>query len=164
MNNGGPNVIGLTAPVCFPTMPDRRGGETPLKQIPLPVRLLLWIPRLLAMGFILLLAMYSVDVFVDGRDFLDTGTDFVLRLVPAFSALCILAVGWRRDGLAALGFLVLAVAYLVALRGWRGFPESAALFIPPAGLSLSFFARMKLVRRMAHQPDKTRAAPESIRS
>ena len=109
------------------------------------------------------MAMYTVDVFVDGRSFLDTGNDFLLRLVPAFSALCILLVGWRRDGLAALGFLVLSLAYLIALHGWRSFPESAALFVPPMGISLSFFARMKLVRRMSHQPDNTHTAPGSLR-
>jgi hypothetical protein len=99
------------------------------------------------MAFILLMAMYTVDVFVDGREFWATGADFVGRLVPAFSALFVLVLGWRRDGLAALGFLALSVAYAIALGGWQSWPESAVLSVPPAGISLAFFARMKLLQR-----------------
>ncbi|HDS29214.1 MAG TPA: hypothetical protein ENN96_01885 [Candidatus Acetothermia bacterium] len=117
-------------------------------------------PRVLAVGFVVLMAMYAVDVFVEGRAYRETGVDFLLRLIPAICALCILLIGWRRDGLASLGFLALALAYFVALRGWRSVPETVVLFLPPAGISLSFFARMKLLQRSVPSPDRARRTPD----
>ncbi len=127
-----------------------------------PLVILLWTPRVLAMAFILLMSMYTVDVFADGREFWATGAAFVQRLVPAFSALFVLLLGWRRDGLAALGFLALSVAYVVALGGWGALPDSAVLVVPPAGISLAFFARMKLLQRGVRTGVDPRRSGESL--
>jgi hypothetical protein len=60
--------------------------------------------------------------------------------------LVILVVGWRRDGLAALGFLLLAGTFFVALSGWRS-PQALMLVLPPLGVGLAFAARMWLIRK-----------------
>jgi hypothetical protein len=105
----------------------------------------LWIPRLLAMILAMLLAMFAMDVFLEGNSFWQTSEDFVTHLIPAFSVVVILVIGWRRDGLASIGFLVLAVAYFVALSGWEHIPETLTLTLPPLGISLAFYARMRLL-------------------
>ena len=105
----------------------------------------LWIPRLLAIALAIFLAMFATDVFLEGNDYWQTSEDFVKHLIPAFSVVLILIIGWKRDGLAALGFLVLAVAYFVALSGWEHVPETLTLTLPPLGISLAFFARMRLL-------------------
>ena len=107
---------------------------------------ILWIPRVLAMILAILLAMFAVDVFLEGNDFWQTSEDFVTHLIPSLSVVIILIVGWRRDGLASIGFLVLGVAYFVALSGWKHVPETLALTLPPLGISLAFFARMQLLK------------------
>lgn len=107
---------------------------------------ILWIPRVLAMILAILLAMFAMDVFLEGNDFWQTSEDFVTHLIPALSVVIILVIGWRRDGLASIGFLVLAVAYFVALSGWKHVPETLTLTLPPLGISLAFFARMRLLR------------------
>ncbi|MCK5826961.1 hypothetical protein KAH43_00440 [Candidatus Bipolaricaulota bacterium] len=107
---------------------------------------ILWIPRLLAMILAIMLAMFAVDVFLEGNDFWQTSEDFVTHLIPSFCVVIILVIGWRRDGLASIGFLVLGVAYFVALSGWKHIPETLALTLPPLGISLAFFARMQLLK------------------
>ena len=111
---------------------------------------LLWIPRMLAMALALFLAMFAMDVFVEGKDYAETIGDFVIHLIPSFCVVVVLVIGWRRDGLAALGFLALAVAYFIALSGWRHPAESFLLTLPPVGVSLAFYARMRLME--PHRP------------
>lgn len=107
---------------------------------------LLWTPRALAMALALFLAMFAMDVFVEGKEFWETSGDFVTHLIPSGCVIAILAIGWRRDGLAALGFLALSIAYFVAIAGWQHLPDSLILALPPLGISLAFYARMRLMR------------------
>jgi len=107
---------------------------------------LLWTPRVLAIVLAIFLSMFAMDVFLEGKDFWETSGAFVTHLVPAFCVLAILMIGWRRDGLAVLGFLALAIAYFVAFEGWKHLPESLVLTLPPLGISLSFYARMRLMK------------------
>ncbi|MBE0635338.1 hypothetical protein IH601_05030 [Candidatus Bipolaricaulota bacterium] len=109
-------------------------------------RLLLWMPRVLAMALALFLAMFAMDAYVEGAGFLETSRDFFAHLLPSFCVLVILVVGWRRDGLAALGFLLLAGTFFVALSGWRS-PQALMLVLPPLGVGLAFAARMWLIRK-----------------
>ena len=107
---------------------------------------LLWTPRVLAMALALFLAMFAMDVFLEGKDYWETSGNFVKHLIPSLCVIAILAIGWHRDGLAALGFLVLAIAYFVALAGWKHLPESLILTLPPLGISITFYARMRLMK------------------
>jgi len=108
--------------------------------------LLLWTPRVLAMALAFFLAMFAMDVFLDGNDYWETSGDFVKHLVPSLCVIAILAIGWRRDGLAALGFLTLAIAYFVVFAGWKHLPASLVISLPPLGISLAFYARMRLLK------------------
>jgi cytochrome bd-type quinol oxidase subunit 2 len=117
------------------------------------VAILLWMPRVLAMALAVLLAMFAMDVFVQATDFWSTSRDFVTHLLPAVCVLAIVILGWRHDGLAALGFLALSVAYFVALVGWRHLPESLVLTMPPLGISLAYCARWRLLKQMPPAPD-----------
>ncbi|MCK4571034.1 hypothetical protein KAT84_03690 [Candidatus Bipolaricaulota bacterium] len=113
----------------------------------------LWMPRVLAMALAFFLAMFAMDVFLDGKGYWETSGAFVTHLVPAFCVIAILAIGWHRDGLASLGFLTLAIAYFMALAGWRHLPDSLVLALPPLGISLAFYARMRLLRGATTKTD-----------
>lgn len=106
----------------------------------------LWTPRALAMALALLLAMFAMNVFLEGNDFWETSGAFMTHLLPSFCVIAILAIGWRRDGLASLGFLALAIAYFVAFSGWKHLPETLIVTLPPLGISLGFYARMRLMK------------------
>jgi hypothetical protein len=106
---------------------------------------ILWTPRLLAMALAFFLAMFAMDVYLEGNDFWKTSEAFVLHLIPALCVIVILAIGWRRDGLSSIGFLILSIAYFIASSGWKSFPASLVLVLPPLGISLAFYARMRLL-------------------
>ena len=108
--------------------------------------ILLWAPRVLAMALALFLAMLAMHVYLEGNDFWETSGAFVTNLLPSFCVISLLVIGWRRDGLASLGFIALAIAYFVAFSGWKQLPESLILTLPPLGISLAFYARMRLLK------------------
>jgi hypothetical protein len=115
--------------------------------------LLLWIPRVLAILLALLLAMFAMDVFLEGGGYLQTMQGFVIHLIPAACVLVILVIGWRRDGLASVGFLILGLSYFIVVRGWRNLPGSLVLTLPPLGISLAFWARMRLLNRSGSEAE-----------
>ncbi|MFC2082855.1 hypothetical protein ACFLSG_02305 [Candidatus Bipolaricaulota bacterium] len=107
------------------------------------------------MALALFLSMLAMDVFLEeGRDFWETSGAFITRLIPSLCVITILVMGWRRDGLAALGFLALAIAYFVAFSGWSHLQESLFLALPPIGVSLAFYARMRLLKSSNTETDQ----------
>ncbi len=106
----------------------------------------LWVPRALAIAFAFFLAMLASDVYLQGNDFWQTSQAFFQHLIPAFGVLVILIIGWHRDALAAIGYMLLAVAYFIALSGWRDVGNALMLTLPPLGISLAFYARLRLLR------------------
>lgn len=117
------------------------------------ITVLLWMPRVLAIVLAVFLAMFAMDVYFEGMGFWETSGAFVERLIPSLCVIAILAVGWRRDGLAAIGFVVLAIAYCVAFSAWKHLPESLTLTLPPLGISLAFYARMRLLKDLGTRSD-----------
>lgn len=116
--------------------------------------LILWIPRILAVALAFFLAMFAMDVYLEGKDFLQTSEAFIVHLIPAFCVIALLVIGWRRDGLASIGFLLLALAFFVALSGWKNVGNSLMLTLPPLGISLAFYARLRLLKAMKRESDE----------
>jgi len=112
------------------------------------VRALLWLPRVLAAAFAAFLALFALTAFFEGMEFWQTTETFISNLIPSFCVIALLLLGWRRDGLASQGFLVLAVAYFVAFSGWKTLPESLLSIFPPLGISTAYLARMLLLKEV----------------
>ena len=86
---------------------------TPSVAPPNPV--LLWAPRILAVGVSLFLAIFALDAF-DTNSFTQALPDFLMHLLPSVFLLTIVAVAWRHESIGAVAFTVLAVGYAVAAR------------------------------------------------
>jgi len=108
----------------------------------------------LAFFLALFLAMLAMDVYSEGNDFWQTSQAFILHLIPAVSVLVILAIGWRRDELASIGFLLLAIAFFIAMSGWKHVANSLMLTLPPLGISMAFYARLRLLTRLGNNADE----------
>lgn len=113
----------------------------------------LWVPRALAIAFALFLAMLAADVYLQGNDFWQTSRTFFQHLIPAVGVIVILIVGWHRDDLAVIGYLILAGAFFIALSGWRNIANALTLALPPLGISLAFYARLRLLRILNARSD-----------
>jgi hypothetical protein len=70
-----------------------------------------WAPRVLGILVGILLSLFALDAFDDGKPFVQAFLDFVIHLAPATLVLVIVAVSWQREWIGGTAFVALAVAY-----------------------------------------------------
>ncbi len=86
----------------------------------LKIPLLFWTPRLLSVLFILLVGMFSLDVFGAASRSEEILLAFLIHNIPTLILLVSLLLGWRRGWVGAAGFLLFGARYLwLALGGGR---------------------------------------------
>ena len=77
---------------------------------------LFWAPRVLAIASGLFLSVFALDAFAPGRPLTQALPDVLWHLAPAALVFTVVALAWRRDGVGAVGFVGLAVLYMVMAR------------------------------------------------
>lgn len=75
---------------------------------------IVWIPRVLGLALAGSLSLFATDRIATGRGIAVTIVDVAMGLIPALIVLGVVAVGWKRQGVAAVAFLGLAGLYAVA--------------------------------------------------
>ena len=88
---------------------------------------LFWTPRVLCILFALFLSMFALDVFGEGKGVWETTLALLIHLVPVYIVGIVLAVAWRWEWVGAVGFIGLAVLYVVWASG--RFPLSVYIVI-----------------------------------
>jgi len=97
-------------------------------------RFLFWAPRVLAILFILFLAVFSFDVFEGGFSLLALGGFFIHSLPSIVMAVALFFL-WNRDKAAGVVFLIFWFLFIIFFSGLRGIffgeggVESAALIV-----------------------------------
>jgi hypothetical protein len=85
-----------------------------------------WLPKVLAILFILFVAMFSLDVFDGNLGFWETILALFMNNIPAFVLIIILVFAWRRPMVGAIGFLLMDLLYFVWT--WVARPEQLSWF------------------------------------
>ena len=75
-----------------------------------------WAPRVVGIGLAVFLALFAADVFIEDRGILGTIVALMMHLVPSIVVVALVFVGWKHEGIAAAGFLALAVLYAATMR------------------------------------------------
>jgi len=81
-------------------------------------KIVIWGPRILGLMVTAFMAMFALDAFdgldiFSGQPIIDNLPGFAMHLIPAAIVGFVVAVGWRRPWLGAIGFGLLALAYAV---------------------------------------------------
>jgi hypothetical protein len=70
-----------------------------------------WLPRILAIAFILFLSIFALDVF-DGRSgFWMTLAAFLIHLIPSLVLFAITVVAWHNEKVGGILFLILGLVF-----------------------------------------------------
>ncbi len=80
-------------------------------------RALFWLPRGLGILLGIFLAVLALDVFGQGGNPGNTLIAFLIHLLPAAMVGIALGVAWRRDGMGAFLFFMLAGLFVLRSRG-----------------------------------------------
>ncbi len=76
-----------------------------------------WLPRVLAILFIIFVSLFSFDVFQEGYGFWQAILGFLIHLIPSYILTAALLIAWRWEKIGGLIFLVLGFWYLLMTHG-----------------------------------------------
>lgn len=107
---------------------------------------LLWAPRALAVLFILVLALFAMDVFSMGADFWATLGGFFIHLIPSLILLVILVLSWRDALLGGLLFIITGTLFTIRFGTWQNWGLFAIISIPPVLIGLLFVAQWLYIK------------------
>ncbi len=80
-------------------------------------RVLVWMPRVLAILFAVFISLFALDVFGAGHGFWESIAGFLIHMLPTALILIALAIAWRRAWAGAILFASLETAYLIMAGG-----------------------------------------------
>ena len=78
-------------------------------------KLIFWTPRILAILFILFLAMFSLDIFEGNYGFWRTILGLFMHNIPALILSILLIISWKHEIVGAITFFLAGILYLFIL-------------------------------------------------
>ncbi len=77
---------------------------------------IVWMPRILSILFICFISLFALDVFVEGRPWMEILVALLMHLIPTYVLILILVFAWRRPWVGTIAYTALAVAYAIMAR------------------------------------------------
>lgn len=76
----------------------------------------LWIPKILALVFIVFLSLFALDVLLIEATFVQKLLGFLVHLIPSFILIIVLIISWEKPIIGGIIFIVLGVVFSVFFR------------------------------------------------
>ena len=74
-------------------------------------KLILWTPRILSMALILLLFMFSFDVFESNDSWIRIALGFLIHNIPVFVLVIALTISWKRPLIGSIIYITSGIFY-----------------------------------------------------
>ncbi|MDD5253481.1 MAG: hypothetical protein PHG05_00045 [Candidatus Nanoarchaeia archaeon] len=78
-------------------------------------RFIFWAPRILAILFILFLAVFSLDIFEGNYGFWGTILGLFMHNIPVIILLIILIISWKHEWVGSIVFILAGILYIAGL-------------------------------------------------
>ncbi|MBI2498849.1 hypothetical protein HYV88_01245 [Candidatus Woesearchaeota archaeon] len=78
-------------------------------------KFIFWTPRILAILFILFLAMFSLDVFEESYGFWGTILGLFMHNLPALILLIVVIISWKHEIVGGIAFSLAGILYIAML-------------------------------------------------
>ncbi len=75
-------------------------------------KFIFWTPRVLAILFILFLAMFSLDIFEGNYGFWGTIVGLFMHNIPSLVLLIVLIISWKHELVGAIAFILGGILYI----------------------------------------------------
>ncbi|MCX6708956.1 MAG: hypothetical protein NTW67_04915 [Candidatus Woesearchaeota archaeon] len=76
-------------------------------------RFVYWLPRILAILFLLYLAMFSLDIFDANYDFWGTVLGLFMHNIPVLVLLIVLIIAWKYELVGGIVFILAGLLYII---------------------------------------------------
>ena len=80
-------------------------------------KFLYWLPRVLAMGMIIFISLFALDVFSAGYSITEAILAFFIHLIPTYVLAIALIMAWRWQPIGGILFIVLGFLYTIMVFG-----------------------------------------------
>lgn len=78
---------------------------------------LYWIPRFLAIAYILFIGLFSLDVFGEKTTLLEMIAAFLIHNIPSFIFIVFLGIAWKKEAVGGALFIAGSLFWMVFLKG-----------------------------------------------
>jgi len=92
------------------------------------MKIIYLLPRVLSIGFVLFLSLFSLDVFSAYSGW-NAVLPFLIHLIPSFIVLAVILIAWKHDLAGAIVFMGLAALYVFIV----GFDRSWSWYLAISG-------------------------------
>jgi len=91
---------------------------------------LFWIPRVLAILFILFLSLFALDVFTGEVPLIQELGGFVIHLIPSFALIIVLIISWRKPLTGGIIFILLGLVFTFYFRTYQALLNFLTISFP----------------------------------
>lgn len=91
---------------------------------------MIWLPRIIALLFVGLLVLLSMDSFAGDRSVGEKMLGFLIHLIPAFAVVICLLVAWKFRVLGGLLFIVMGLIFTIFFGTYRSIPSFFSISLP----------------------------------
>jgi hypothetical protein len=99
---------------------------------------LIWIPKVLAMIFIVFLSLLALDAFSGDAPIIKKLAGFFVHLIPSFILTLTLLISWKRPLIGGSIFILLSIAFAFFFRTYRSVPAFLGITFPVALVGILF--------------------------
>jgi len=114
------------------------------------MKIIHWLPRVLSIGFVIFLSLFSLDVFSEYSGW-DVVLPLLVHLIPSFVLLAVVLIAWKHDLAGAIVFFSFAVLYAFMVgsgRSWSWYAGISGTSLVIGFLFLlSWFGKKRLMNR-----------------
>ena len=111
----------------------------------------IWIPRVLAIVFIVFLTLFGLDVFSGDAPFLEKLGGFFIHSIPSMILLLILFISWKKPLIGGSLFILFSIAFALYFRTFRSLSTFLLLTFPFLLVGI-FFVGLDLIAKKSEKP------------
>jgi len=107
----------------------------------------IWIPRILAIIFIIFISLFALDSFGTDAPLTQEIIGFLIHLIPTFVLVIILYIFWKKPLYCGLSYIVLAVFFTIYFNTYRNIYSLILVSLLPAFIGFLFIIFRKPLKR-----------------
>ncbi len=112
----------------------------------------IWIPRVLAIIFILFLSLFALDMFGGEAPLIEKIGGFLIHLIPSFVLVIILIISWNRPLLGGIAFIIMSILFTIRFRTYNHIFSFFAFTVTLAVCGILYLIAYKMGKRKVQSP------------
>lgn len=101
-------------------------------------KIFFWLPRVIAIIFILFLGLFALDVFVPGKSIGEMIIGFLIHLVPNYILIVFLLIAWKNEKIGGILFILLSLAFTFFLNTYQEIMSFLFISLPVFAIGILF--------------------------